>query len=271
MSLVSHPSFDPNTPNKDGKQFSLAYQGTFMPGSVFKMLIGIAGLMEGAVTINERIYDKVYYTKYDTKRPPSCNRKSGHGWESYTDALKHSCNYYFYEVADRLGVETISKWAELFGLDGMTGIEILSPDRDKNVIPNEETKIRAHREDMRRDITRIMRRYGYFDDELTDEQKEQVEKLIDFPLSKDRSREAGLKEVKELSEMIQAMGYTEKANQAADEIRRTSFPITRWTPSDTIRAGIGQGYVSISPLAMARYVAAIANGGKVLETHVVKK
>ena len=135
------------------------------------MLIGIAGLMEGAVTINERIYDKVYYTKYDTKRPPSCNRKSGHGWESYTDALKHSCNYYFYEVADRLGVETISKWAELFGLDGMTGIEILSPDRDKNVIPNEETKIRAHREDMRRDITRIMRRYGYFDDELTDEQK----------------------------------------------------------------------------------------------------
>ena len=84
LSLVRHPSFDPTTPHNDGKQFALAYQGTFMPGSVFKMLIGIAGLMEGAVTINERIYDKVYYTKYDTKRPPSCNRKSGHGWESYT-------------------------------------------------------------------------------------------------------------------------------------------------------------------------------------------
>lgn len=272
LSLVSHPSFDPNTPSKDGKQFSLAYQGTFMPGSVFKMLIGIAGLMEGDVTINERIYDKVYYTKYDTKRPPSCNRKSGHGWESYTDALKHSCNYYFYEVADRLGIDAISKWAELFGLDGVTGIEILSPDRDKNIIPNEETKIKAHREDMRRDITRIMKRYGYFDDDLTDQQREQVEKLIDFPLSKDRSREAGLEEVKELSEMIQAMGYTEKANQAADEIRRDILSYyKRWTPSDTIRAGIGQGYVSISPLAMARYIAAIANGGKVLETHVVKK
>ena len=71
--------------------------------------------------------------------------------------------------------------------------------------------------------------------------------------------------------MIQAMG-TEKANQAADEIRRDVLSYyKRWTPSDTIRAGIGQGYVSISPLAMARYVAAIANGGKVLETHVVKK
>ncbi|HZJ57048.1 MAG TPA: penicillin-binding transpeptidase domain-containing protein [Clostridia bacterium] len=272
LSLVSYPSFDPNSSGKDGKQFSLAYQGTFMPGSVFKMLIGIAGLMEGAITLNERIYDKVYYTKYDTKRPPSCNRKSGHGWESYTDALKHSCNYFFYEVADRVGVEAITKWAELFGLDGMTGIEILSPDRDKNAIPSEETKIRAHRPDMRRDITRIMKRYGYFDNELSEEQRDQVEQLIDFPLSKDRSREAGLEEVRKLSEMIEAMGYTEKVNQAADEIRRDVLSYyKRWTPSDTIRAGIGQGYVDISPLAMARYIATIANGGKVLETHIVKK
>lgn len=102
--MVSYPSFDPNSPTKEGEQFSLAFQGNIMPGSVYKMLIGIAGLEEGVVTLNERIYDSVRYTKYN-KEGPRCWSSRGHGWENYVDALKHSCNYYFYEVADRLGVE----------------------------------------------------------------------------------------------------------------------------------------------------------------------
>lgn len=272
LSLVSYPSFDPNSPGKEGKQFSLAYQGSVIPGSVVKMVVGIAGLMEGVVTLNERIYDAYRYTKYDSKNPPKCNRASGHGWENYTDAIKHSCNYYFYEVADRLGVEAISKWFKLFGLDGGTGIEILPSERDKNIIPDKEIKINAERSSMRRYITNIMRRYGYFGSQLTDEQREQVERIIDFPLSEDRSREAGLREVQELTEMLKSMGYTERVNQAADEIRRDVLTYyKRWRPSDTIMAGIGQGYTAISPLAIARYMAALANGGKVLETHVVKK
>lgn len=271
LSLVSYPSFDPNSPGKEGKQFSLAYRDIITPGSVFKMLIGIAGLMEGSITVNERIYDAVRYTKYDKRNPPRCSRSSGHGWEGYTDALKHSCNYYFYEVADRLGIDAISKWAKLFGLDGGTGIEILSPERDKNNIPDEATKIKANKNYMRTEITSIMKAYGYFASEITDKQKEQVEEIIDFPLSEDRSREGGLNEVREISEMLKSMGYTEKNNQAADEIRRKLTYYKRWTPSDTLRAGIGQGYTDISPLAMARYVATIANGGKVLETHLVKE
>ena len=272
LSLVSYPSFDPNSPSKEGKQYSLAFQGSIIPGSVFKMLIGIAGLMEGAISVDERIYDAVRYTKYDSKSPPKCSRSSGHGWETYTDALKHSCNYYFYEVADRLGIGHISKWAKLFGLDGGTGIEIMNPERDKNIIPDEEIKIKSERNNMRKHIIKIMAKYGYFNGQLTDKQKEQVEEIIDFPLSEDRSKEAGLREVQELSELLKSMGYTEKTNQAADEIRRDVLSYyKRWRPSDTIMAGIGQGYTAISPLAMARYVAAIANGGKVLETHVVKE
>ncbi|NLI60565.1 MAG: hypothetical protein GX375_03940 [Clostridiales bacterium] len=271
LALVSYPSFDPNSPGKEGKQYSYAFQGSIIPGSVFKMLIGIAGLEEGVVTLDEKIYDAVGYTKYDSKRPPSCWHSSGHGWENYMDALKHSCNYYFYEVADRLGIESISKWSKLLGLDGGTGIEILTPENDKNIIPDEEIKVKSERRNMRILITRIMRSYGYFGSELTDEQKNHVERIIDFPLSKDRSREAGLKEVQKLADLIRDMGYTEKANQAADEIRRDVLSnYKRWKPTDTIMAGIGQGYTAISPLAMARYISAIANGGKVLETHVVK-
>lgn len=272
LSIVSYPSFDPNSPDKEGKQYSLAFQGSIIPGSVFKMLIGITGLMEGAITLEDRIYDKVYFTKYDSKNPPRCNRLSGHGWETYTDALKHSCNYYFYEIADRVGVEAISKWAKLFGLDGGTGIEILNPENDKNIIPDEEIKIKSQRKNMRTEIIKIMREYKYFGSKLTDEQEKQVEQLIDFPLTEDRSREAGLKEVNELTNLIKSMGYTEKANLAADRIRRDVLTYyKRWKPSDTIMAGIGQGYTAISPLAIARYIAAIANGGKVLETHIIKK
>ncbi len=275
LALVSYPSFDPNSPTKEGEQFSLAFQGNIMPGSVYKMLIGIAGLEEGAVTLNERIYDSVRYTKYD-KDGPRCWSSRGHGWENYVDALKHSCNYYFYEVADRLGVEKINKWSKLFGLNGETGIEILDPEADKNIIPSEETRFRANRRNMKNHIIRIMKKYGYLKEDLgindlTDKQEELIDKLIDYPLSEDRSMEAGLKEVLAIAELLENAGYTNDVNKVASEIRsEVLVPYKRWNPSFTIMAGIGQGDVAVSPLSMARYIAAIANGGKVLQTRVVK-
>ena len=188
LALVSYPSFDPNSPTKEGEQFSLAFQGNIMPGSVYKMLIGIAGLEEGVVTLNERIYDSVRYTKYN-KEGPRCWSSRGHGWENYVDALKHSCNYYFYEVADRLGVEKINKWSKLFGLDGETGIEILDPETDKNIIPSKETRFKANRRNMKNHIIKIMKKYGYLKEnleinDLTDKQEELIDKLIDYPLSR---------------------------------------------------------------------------------------
>ena len=276
LALVSYPSFDPNSPTKEGEQFSLAFQGNIVPGSVYKMLVGIAGLEEGVVTVNERIYDAVAYDKYDKNKPQRCWSRRGHGWENYVDALKHSCNYYFYEVADRLGVEKINKWSKLFGLDGGTGIEILDPEMDKNIIPSKEIRFKANRRNMKNQIIKIMKNYGYLEkdleiDDLTDKQEELIEKLIDYPLSEDRSTEAGLKEVLAIAEMLENAGYTNNVNRAAAEIRsEVLVPYKRWNPSFTVMAGIGQGDVAVSPLSMARYLAAIANGGKVLETHVVK-
>lgn len=272
LAMVSYPSFDPNSPKKEGNQFALAFQGGMIPGSVFKMLVGVAGLMEGKITVNERIYDHRRYTKYDSVNGPRCWRAAGHGYETLSDALKHSCNYFFYEVADRIGVEAINKWATLYGLDGQTGLEILSPEADKNVIPGKQTKVEAERSNMRTLITRIMRKYGYFGDTLTDEQKDLVERLIDFPLSEDRSAKTGLKEIEDIADMLREMGYTENANNVAAEIRTNVLHYyKRWTPTDTIMAGIGQRYTILSPLSVARYIAALVNGGKVLETHVVKE
>ena len=74
-----------------------------------------------------------------------------------------------------------------------------------------------------------------------------------------------------IAELLENAGYTNDVNRAASEIRsEVLVPYKRWNPSFTIMAGIGQGDVAVSPLSMARYIAAIANGGKVLQTRVVK-
>ena len=160
----------------------------------------------------------------------------------------------------------------MYGLDGQTGLEILSSEADKNIIPGKQTKIEAERNNMRTLINRIMRKYGYFTDTLTDDQKDLVERLIDFPLSDDRSAKTGLKEVEAITDMLKEMGYTRNASQAAAEIRTNVLHnYKRWTPTDTIMSGIGQRYIVVSPLSVARYIAALVNGGKVLKTHVVKE
>ena len=125
LAMVSHPSFDPNSPTKEGEQYSLAFQGNFTPGSVYKMLVGIAGLEEGVVSLNERIYDG-NYNKYDKRIPADVGLQAM--MEDYVDALKHSAAI-ISMVADRLGIEA-SKRSTLFGLDGGTGLEIL----DRKVI-----------------------------------------------------------------------------------------------------------------------------------------
>lgn len=104
------------------------------PGSTFKMISAVAGLEEGVITPTERIYGAVVY---DTIPPPvRCWSSVPHGRETAEDAIKNSCNYFFYEVGYRLsldasgvytpelGNERIAKYAAMFGLDSPSGIEL---------------------------------------------------------------------------------------------------------------------------------------------------
>lgn len=106
-----------------------AIQGTYAPGSTFKMVTAIAGLETGAVTATERINDTGIY--YDAGYPPGrCwyynDYHVGHGLLNVSGAIQKSCNYYFYEVGRRIGIETLSQYASYFGLGHKTGIELLS-------------------------------------------------------------------------------------------------------------------------------------------------
>lgn len=102
--------------------------GTYPIGSVFKMVTAVAALEEGLITPNTIITDLGIYTKYKSFQPQCWiyrqNNHATHGALNVSMALRDSCNYFFYQVADEMGIETLDKWAQSFGLGIKTGIEI---------------------------------------------------------------------------------------------------------------------------------------------------
>lgn len=109
-------------------QLNKSIQATYEPGSIFKMVTAIAGLESGAITSKEKIRDTGVYKKYNSEW--ECwyytSYKRGHGYLNATQALQHSCNYFFYETGDRMGIDTLAKYALHFGLGKKTGIELPS-------------------------------------------------------------------------------------------------------------------------------------------------
>ena len=119
-------------------QLNKAIQSTYAPGSTFKMVTAIAGLETGVITTKEKINDTGIYKKYNSEWKcwyyTSYHR--GHGYQNVTQALQHSCNYFFYETGDRMGIDNLSKYALHFGLGNKTGIEL----------PNEKSGVAASKE-----------------------------------------------------------------------------------------------------------------------------
>ena len=120
-------------------QLNKATQSTYEPGSTFKMITAIAGLETGAITTKERINDTGVYRKYNSEWKcwyyTSYHR--GHGYQNVTQALQHSCNYFFYETGDRMGIDNLAKYALHFGLGKKTGIEL--PNEKEGAVASRET------------------------------------------------------------------------------------------------------------------------------------
>lgn len=151
LALVSYPGYDGNRlantvdseyfdslqTDKSLPQYNYATQQSTAPGSTYKMVVSTAGLAEGYISIGERIRDLGEYENISNK--PKCwIYPSSHGEINVSEALRDSCNYFFYEVGFRmstnnystsydaeLGTSVLQKYASMFGLDETTGIEIV--------------------------------------------------------------------------------------------------------------------------------------------------
>ena len=149
LALVTYPSYDNNKlanridwdyyssllENKATPLLNRATQQMTATGSTFKPLMSLAGLGEGIITTNTKIQDKGIFELVDPS--PKCWKYPGnHGWINLTQAIQHSCNYFFYtlgyemaldangEYSDSLGISKIQKYASMFGLSTKSGVEV---------------------------------------------------------------------------------------------------------------------------------------------------
>ena len=146
LAMASYPTYDLSTVYSSTEAYKAvsddprnpfvnrATSEIYYPGSTFKPLVAIAALEEGLVTPTEEIQDtgalqlpeEEHYPYGDYH--PQCwiyrQYRGTHGWENMADALRDSCNIYFYTLGHRLGIDKIDEYAAMFGLGQKTGLEL---------------------------------------------------------------------------------------------------------------------------------------------------
>ena len=145
LAMASYPYYEPelfvngisqkklDEYNKGDNIFNRAISGVYAPGSTFKMITAIAGLETGVITPTEKINDIGVYKK---AHEPACwiwnSYGMSHGWLNVTEAITHSCNYFFYEVGYRATIDNIAKYAKYYGLGEKTNVEL--PMEEKGIV-----------------------------------------------------------------------------------------------------------------------------------------
>ncbi|HOV70520.1 MAG TPA: penicillin-binding transpeptidase domain-containing protein, partial [Clostridia bacterium] len=184
---------------------------------------------------------------------------------------------YFFTVADRLKIDVINKWASYFGLDRRTNIELTNEALGQIASPNvlydptlpldkqissrgilvyravkEEIKSAAEESDVE------------ISDEKLSELADEIFKLVG------QSNTVILNTVARLLTENTSIKRSIISNKTKFHIRDLLAEIT-WSPTDTLTTGIGQNLTSLTPIAVARYISAIVNGGYVYDAHIVSK
>ncbi len=133
LAMASYPTFSLKNYQQDLAQlledpmkplYNRSILGTYSPGSTFKMVTATAALESGIISPSTRIVDKGVYTYYKDYQPKCHVYPSNHGSVNIVEAIKVSCNYFFYETGRLTGIQEIGKWAAYYGLGQPTGIEI---------------------------------------------------------------------------------------------------------------------------------------------------
>ncbi len=152
LALVSKPSFDPNSfaggvdsatwRRLTGDEWrplqNRAISGQYPPGSSYKPIVAAAILGEKVASPQERVFCPGHFTF--GRRSYRCWKKEGHGSVDMRDALKKSCDVYFYTMGLRLGIDRIAQYAEAFGLGHRTGIPLAQ--EKPGLVPSSNWKVR---------------------------------------------------------------------------------------------------------------------------------
>jgi penicillin-binding protein 2 len=206
IAFVSTPAFDPNlfargltrqqylalTEDPNRPMYDRALRGVYPPGSTIKPMMAMAGLEYGVVTSDTTRFCRGLYRMPGVSRPWRDWDLRGHGTVDMRKAIATSCDVYFYDLANQMGVDRIHAYLAQFGMGSLTGIDI--PGEKNGLLPSTDWKKRAF-----------------------------------------KRKEAQM-----------------------------------WFPGDTISIGIGQGYMTATPLQLAHSTATIASRGKRFKPRLVR-
>lgn len=152
LALVSKPAFDPNLfvhgiSSADYKAilsapgrplFNRTLLGGYEPGSTLKPFIGLAGLEQGVVTAEFRVFSGGQYFLPGVSRPYRDWKRGGHGWVDMQGALEQSVNTYFYQLALDMGIDRMHDYLAQFGFGAVTGLDLMG--ENSGVLPSREWK-----------------------------------------------------------------------------------------------------------------------------------
>ena len=305
LAMASYPSYDPNlfstgisSSDWDSLQvdddssvlaarpmLNVASQTAVMPGSTFKLVTSLAALEKG---LNPQMTNYCNGFMDIGSRRFSCliwsTTGGNHGEENLYDAIRDSCNYYFYCLAlgenpstgkslgFKLELSDVKKAASTLGLDETSGIEINIPQESSGNIPSVEKKLEVTKSLMKKYLDKNIKKYLKKNVKKTksdiENDKNELVKLADNPNSINR---------KKLIEMIDKMGYEpleiKKDDRAglADTLKFTYLNQAKWDITDMLNIVIGQGQNSYTPLQMNRVISTISNGGYLNKYTLIKE
>ena len=156
LAMVSRPAYDPNKfagrilsrdwkeliENPENPLLNRATQAQLAPGSTFKPIIALAGLEEGVIDEDFHVRCNGGATFYG--RFFKCHRPGGHGSIGLYGSIVDSCDVFFYTVGNRLGVDTIARYATMAGFGEKTGIDL--PHEAAGLVPSTEWKLKTFRQ-----------------------------------------------------------------------------------------------------------------------------
>jgi penicillin-binding protein 2 len=156
LAMVSRPAFDPNkfagrirsgdwralVEDPERPLLNRGIQAQLAPGSTFKPIVALAGLDTGAIDEGFSVHcpgGATFYGRYF-----KCHLRGGHGAVGLYRGLVQSCDVYFYNVGNRLGIDKIAEYAELAGFGRKTGVDL--PHEAAGLVPSSTWKIRTYRQ-----------------------------------------------------------------------------------------------------------------------------
>lgn len=300
IAMSSYPTYDPNKfaegisesdynnylPKNQNDMLApnpllnLATQGAFQPGSTFKLVTAMAALESGldpnyaindpgVIRLGNRNFaDYVWH-----------NGGKNHGYENLYKAIQESCNVYFYIIGSNrnwmtganlgldMGAKKILDYARKFGLDSDTGLENELEVRNGRV-PSEDQKIEKTKIQLKLALDKSMRNHFKGIDYKTEKEKfdKKIEEIVSW--IDENSIPGRVETIKRLKDL----GVNEKYVESdADFIVYSYFNQAKWGVGDTFNLAIGQGENAYNPSQIARYIAAIANGGSLVDLNIVEK